>query len=95
MNHIADPTRREAILAAMQDRLDWLREHKDAPLWHWGNELLVPASRSEVNAIAVNAAQMPEERAECYRVTVQFGAGVSYVARAESARAMVAAGGAA
>ena len=92
MNHAADPAKREAILDAMQKRLDWLRANPGVPLWFWGNELQVAATRSEVSVIAAGAGQQPEERAECYRVTVPFGAGVSYVARAERARDMAGAG---
>lgn len=80
MSYAAGPVKREAILDAMQDRLDWLRANPSAPLMEWGTEVLVSSDRGEVTTVAALASQPREELAAGCRVIVRFGAGVSYVA---------------
>ena len=89
MSYAAGPVKRTAILNAMQDRLDWLRDHPEIPVMEWGNELLFSAGRAEVTAVAASARRPREELAAGCRVIVRFGAGVAYVAvAAEQAKAV-------
>ena len=92
MNYAADAAQRKAILAAERAELDWLDAHPEVPVSHWGSERIFSATRHEVNALGVIIGEEPEERPDAYRVVKRFGAGVAYVAYAQSARDLVTAG---
>ena len=72
--------------AACEAVADWLDENPSAPLWGYGQEIVVAATRPDVNTLAVAAGLTPQERPNAYRATRNFGP-VSYVVYAKSAKA--------